>query len=246
MLSAYDPLSMIDDPRGAAIVLYNNRCNLRCPYCHNKDFTEGQNKDHDLEEIVAKLEKRKGIIDYVVISGGEPTFGNHDQTLELLPKIVEMGYKIKLDTNGTNPNILKQILDTGHVSYVAMDIKASFSDYTKLSCSKVIQDWPGSRIEKSFSIILEAIEDKTLTGYELRTTCVYPFVTVNAMNMIINALSLRLGTRKIPAWYLQKARLSETCLDINYPDMKALSIEEINTIKTCLEHSEIVDRVFIR
>ena len=119
--------SFVDFPATIAAVIFTSGCNLNCWYCHNRQLIDGKQEDYTLEEILAFLESRKGFIDGVVISGGEPTL-----QLDLLDVILNLksrGFKVKLDTNGTNPNVLRKVLP--HLDYVAMDVKNSLQNYHK-------------------------------------------------------------------------------------------------------------------
>ncbi len=116
-------LTLLDFPGYVACTLFTKGCNMRCPFCHNATLvTEAQSrKMYKNEEILAFLKKRAGVLDGVAITGGEPTLmtGLYDFMVE----VKKLGYKIKLDTNGTRPEILKQLVYGGLLDYVAMDIK---------------------------------------------------------------------------------------------------------------------------
>ncbi len=116
--------SLVDYPGKIAAVLFTRGCNFRCPYCHNSDLLVKTNRGEtvDIEEILNYLELRKSFLDAVVISGGEPTL--NEALIEDLQRIKEMGYLLKLDTNGSNCHMLEQLLERELLDYVAMDIKA--------------------------------------------------------------------------------------------------------------------------
>jgi pyruvate formate lyase activating enzyme len=117
--------SLVDYPGEIATVLFTRGCNMRCPYCHNADLLirtrENQKNDHDLAIILEFLKERHGFIDAVVISGGEPTL--HPELISDIEQIKALGFKVKLDTNGTNPEMLAQLLERNLLDYVAMDVK---------------------------------------------------------------------------------------------------------------------------
>jgi pyruvate formate lyase activating enzyme len=160
--------SLIDFPGKISCVLFTSGCNFKCPYCHNPDLARGHVKKSFVlkeENIYDFLEKRKGFLDGVVISGGEPTL--HQDLSTICNNIKKMGYPIKLDTNGSRPEILVQLIRNRCVDYIAMDIKTDPSAYPR----------DISRNENTESI-LESIVLIMAAGipYEFRTTCIKPFV----------------------------------------------------------------------
>ncbi len=125
-----EKLSMVDFEGHLCATVFTSGCNFRCPFCHNADLVNGTNLTEISEqEFFDFLKKRKGILDSVCVSGGEPTLW-HDLP-EFIKKIKDMGYLVKLDTNGTNPTMLKKLIGEKLIDYVAMDIKNSQSAYTK-------------------------------------------------------------------------------------------------------------------
>ena len=122
-IAAFQKLTLLDFPGTVACILFTNGCNFRCPFCHNKDLVlPGEDMAFvDENEILDYLAKRKGILEGVNITGGEPML--HADLPELLQKIKALGYKIKVDTNGTRPEMLKKVVQGGLVDYIAMDIK---------------------------------------------------------------------------------------------------------------------------
>ncbi|MEA1962565.1 MAG: anaerobic ribonucleoside-triphosphate reductase activating protein [Bacillota bacterium] len=132
--------SLLDYPGEIATVLFTRGCNLRCPFCHNPDLLIKPKNPLpppiDLEEVLDFLQERKGFLDAVVITGGEPTL--HEELRDDIRRIKEMGYLLKLDSNGSNPMMLERLLNEKLLDYVAMDIKASI-DYKKYqqACGKL-------------------------------------------------------------------------------------------------------------
>ena len=156
--------SLIDFPGKVACVLFLKGCNFSCPYCHNPELVKdnGNPSLTYLEEgIYGFLEKRKGLLDGVVISGGEPTLQ------EGLPfaceKIKNMGFSIKLDTNGSRPGMIGRLVKEGLVDYIAMDIKTDPTDYAQVVNGR----FQSSSLLTSVRIIMESS-----IAYEFRTTCV--------------------------------------------------------------------------
>ena len=160
-----DKLSLLDYEDKVSVVLFSHACNFRCPFCHNGESVLNSNNEIPFEEILAYLKTRIGLVDAVVFSGGEPTL---EPDLEVKIKAVKsLGFLIKLDTNGTNPELLEKLLDDGVVDYVAMDIKNSPSLYAQTSGVKSVNL---DNIKKSISIIMKKAPD-----YEFRTTLVKEF-----------------------------------------------------------------------
>ena len=121
-------MTLLDFPGHVACTVFLGGCDLRCPYCHNYELATGQAPAvMDEEELFAFLAKRKGLLDGVAITGGEPCL--HRDLPEFIAKICELGFPVKLDTNGTHPAVLREVLEQGLVEYVAMDVKNSPSKY---------------------------------------------------------------------------------------------------------------------
>ena len=168
--------SLIDYPGKNSCVLFFAGCNFSCPYCHNPNLI----KDKWLRSCFVDngsafnfLKERKGFLDGVVISGGEPTIQKN--LFSFCKKIKQIGYPIKLDTNGSRPQVLKRLIKEGLVDYIAMDIKTDLSHYSPL-------------IKKNYNLdsILASIQNIMVSAmdYEFRTTCVKPFVDANTIRNI--------------------------------------------------------------
>jgi len=168
--------SLIDYPGKVSCVLFCSGCNFHCPYCHNPELVKMEGtggSGPDVKKIDAFLQSRKGLLDGVVLSGGEPTI--QKDIIFLCKKIRNMGYSIKLDTNGSRPQVLKRLISEGLVDYIAMDIKTDPDHYSPL-----IKDNLNPRhILTSISTIMESD-----LAYEFRTTCVKPFVDPNIIEKI--------------------------------------------------------------
>lgn len=168
-------LTLLDFPGKVACTVFLNGCDFRCPYCHNYDLAEGRAPAlMEGEELLAFLKKRTGLLDGVAITGGEPCL--HQGLPELIRKIRDLGFAIKLDTNGCHPGFLSGLLEEGLLDYVAMDIKNSPEKY---ALTTGLADPAGgeqkkkpdlSSIRKSISVIMDSGVD-----YEFRTTAVREF-----------------------------------------------------------------------
>ncbi len=156
-ISKFIKNSMIDFPRRIACVAFTNGCNWKCWYCQNSQLL--QETEDKTDELFEFLSQRKGWIDGVVICGGEPTI--HNDLPQIIRKIKEMGFDVKLDTNGTNSTMLKELVEQKLIDYVAMDIKASFSKLSEITLNNTKFD----EVEKSINFLLE-----NKVEYEFRTT----------------------------------------------------------------------------
>lgn len=151
--------SFIDYPDKISTVLFTGGCNFRCPYCHNGPIVNNQGEDITEEYVSQFLSKRKKMLDAVCISGGEPTL--HKELYDFIVKIKGLGYLVKLDTNGTNPIILRRLISEGLLDYVAMDIKAPINKYREVTKA----DLDYGNVKASIDIIMNSGID-----YEFRTT----------------------------------------------------------------------------
>jgi len=167
-IGGFLPQSLIDYPGKIAAVIFTQGCNFCCGYCHNPELVLPKcfNPILDENEILHTISERAGWLDAIVVTGGEPTI--HVDLPDFLNRLKNTGLLIKLDTNGSNPKMLKTILDNQLVDYVAMDIKNLFtpSAYGKVigveNCDKLLES-----IKQSFEMI-KASKIET----EFRTTCI--------------------------------------------------------------------------
>ena len=157
-------LTLLDYPGKVACTVFLSGCNLRCPYCHNPGLVlpeQSEGSEIPEAEVLSFLERRKGKLDGVCITGGEPTL--QPELPEFLEKLRRLGYAVKLDINGTNPAMLKALLQERVLDYVAMDIKNSPSRYAE-TCGGI--DCL-SRVQESAALLMDGTVD-----YEFRTTAV--------------------------------------------------------------------------
>ena len=187
LISGLEKCSFVDYPGKLAAVVFLKGCNMNCGYCHNQELLQ---KDAALPEInedqfFSFLNRRKNLLDAVVVTGGEPTL--NDRLPEFIRRIKKSGFFVKLDTNGTNPGMVRGLIDEGLLDYVAMDVKTELSQYNKLC--RVLVD-TGS-IVKTINLLLGSVID-----YEFRTT-VYPGLSESNLYNLAELLS---GARK---WVLQ-------------------------------------------
>ncbi len=157
-------LTLLDYPDKIACTVFLGGCNFRCPFCHNSSLISVNESESEVsyDELMTFLKKRVGTLDGVAITGGEPLINDDIETL--LRDIKDLGYSVKLDTNGSFPSRLKYLIENGLVDYVAMDIKNSPEKYA-LTCGKKIMDLSG--VTESINYLL-----KGNVPYEFRTTVV--------------------------------------------------------------------------
>lgn len=176
-----------------------------CPYCHNPELAQGKNEDDSLipqDEILSFLKTRIGKLDGVVITGGEPTL--HKDLPEFIKEIKNLSFAVKLDTNGTNPQMLKYLIEEKLVDYVAMDIKAPIKKYSEVVCAKVDAD----NILRSIEILKNSDID-----YEFRTTVVKSQLTpqdFEEIGKMISGANKYYLQRFVPTKTLNKSYLSKT------------------------------------
>ena len=160
-----DKFSLLDYDEKVSVVLFSPACNFRCPFCHNGDSVLNSNTPIPCEEIYQFLKTRAGLIDAVVFTGGEPTL--MPELIERIREVKALGFLIKLDTNGTNPDTIGQLLDENLLDYIAMDIKNSEERYAwTAGCTRINME----KIKKSIQII-----ENSGINYEFRTTLVNEF-----------------------------------------------------------------------
>lgn len=167
--SGFQKLTLLDFPEKTACTLFTAGCNFRCPFCHNAALvTHIDNTNFFTEEYVLDyLKKRVGILDGVCITGGEPLM--HKDLHEFIKKVKDLGYLVKLDTNGSYPERLAALIDSGLIDYVAMDIKNSKEKYLiTADCTKLQL----SDVEKSVELLKTGKID-----FEFRTTVVKEYHT---------------------------------------------------------------------
>ena len=211
-ISGLQKLTLLDYPGHLAATLFLDASNFRCPFCHNRGLVLQSEDGWFLEDEVLKfLKKRAGMLDGVCISGGEPTL--HRDLPALIGRVKELGYDVKLDTNGTNPDMLRELLNENLLDYIAMDVKAGRGNYAAAAgiqaenseslpfSPKADRNGFLSRIQRSIDIIRNSETD-----YEFRTTVVKGIHTDNDFRDIAQWLA---GSRR---FFLQSFRDCDTIL----------------------------------
>lgn len=207
-------LTLIDFPGKLAATIFINGCNFRCPFCYNPNLVLPEKiSSFNQEEIFSFLNRRKGMIDGVVICGGEPTI-NKDLK-EVVKRIKEMGFAVKLDTNGSKPDILDDLISQDLLDYISMDIKAPKEKYETLSGHKIDL----ARIQESIDILKEG-----KTDYEFRTT-VIPLLLEKE-----DILSIAQWIRPAKKYFLQQFR-AENNLNPEFKKLNPYSLEYLVDIQ---------------
>jgi len=158
--------SLLDYPDKISAIIWTVGCNFRCPFCYNRDIVEGKTEIIPEEEVLSFLKKRKGLLEGLVITGGEPLL--HKDITDFLEKVKKLGYPIKIDTNGSFPEKLKELIDKKLVDYISMDVKAPKNKYSQLTGKKI----DIKKIQKSIKLIQNSDID-----YEFKTTFVPTLLT---------------------------------------------------------------------
>ena len=219
LIGGVEKTSLLDYPEKLTAVVFTIGCNFRCGYCHNPELIKLREDSKILDEadLFTYLEKRKGLLDAVTITGGEPTL--QPDLYDFIKKVKNIGYLVKLDTNGTNPEVLEKLLAENLLDYIAMDIKNSIENYNKVVRNFTTQE----KILKSIDLIMNSGVD-----YEFRTTVLKSLISLNDFEKIGETIK---GAKK---YFIQKfiptKILNENLMnEINY------SSEEFENIKTKME-----------
>ncbi|NTW61754.1 anaerobic ribonucleoside-triphosphate reductase activating protein [Candidatus Saccharibacteria bacterium] len=175
IIGGIQKLSLIDYPGHSAAVIFTVGCNFRCGYCHDAELVlpERHPTAMPIEDVFNFLQKRQGKLDAVVVCGGEPTI--HDDLPEFIHSIKQLGFLVKLDSNGTRPDMLSKIIANNDVDFIAMDIKGPLWKYSTIASRPV----DGDAIKNSISLIIKSGVD-----HEFRTTVVKELLDVKDFDEI--------------------------------------------------------------
>lgn len=225
-IRGFNKLSLVDFNGKIGCTIFLGNCNFKCSFCHNSILVDKYNDEPEIsfEDILQYLEKRRGIIEAVCITGGEPTL---DCDLpKMLLEIKKRGYFIKLDTNGSNYLILKELIENKLVDYVAMDVKHSLCKYNEITNVNVDLE----NIKNSITYLINGKID-----YEFRTTLVSEY---HSLEDIINMREILQGAKRI---YLQKFINNPNCFDNS---LNCVNEELANKYKDVLK--EKINEVYLR
>lgn len=224
MIGGLQKVTLLDFPGKVACTVFLTGCNLRCPYCHNPDLvlTKDNGKYISEKEFFEFLLSRKGKLDGVCITGGEPML--YPSLPDLIRRIREMGFLVKLDSNGTAPEILKPLLREKLLDYVAIDIKNAPSQYAETCGADVIE-----YVEKSVALLKSSNID-----YEFRTTVCHPFHSPKCMEEIGRWL------RNAKRYYIQPFVDSGNLLGSGVSVMTKSELETLlNAVKSYIPAAEL-------
>jgi len=210
--------TLVDYPGKVAATVFTLGCNFRCPYCHNPELVLPElikNQPQIAEkDILDFLKERQGLLQALCITGGEPTL--QPDLISFLEKVKDLGYLIKLDSNGSNPEILQEIIKKKLVDYLAMDVKTTLEKYPLVTLNQV----PKENIQKSINLIKNSDLD-----YEFRTTVAPEIVTKEDIFQIIDLI------KPAQAYFLQPFKGIKT-LDPRFSQLKGIPEEELKEIIT--------------
>jgi pyruvate formate lyase activating enzyme len=224
VIKGLEKLSLSDFPGYLSCVVFTPGCSLACPFCHNRELVKNSPKLKVIseKEVFEFLDKRKGILEGVVVTGGEPTL--QPGLLKFLKEVKNLGYKTKLDTNGTKPSVLEKILKLNLADFIAIDVKTTLgtSEYKKLG------------LKSSLSPILRSLKlaSQFDVPLELRTTVVPKLHQPKTIEKLARRLSKLFGDqikKSQVKWVLQTFRPG-TCLDEKYNDENPYSKSEMKNI----------------
>ena len=194
-ISGLEKLTLTDYPGHIACILFTQGCNFKCPFCQNSPLLEYKEGIIPEEDVFEYLNKRKKQLEGVVVSGGEPTI--QKDLVSFITRVKELGLKVKLDTNGSNPMVLQELLDKNLLDYVAMDIKNVLSKYNPIiGCKTNIKN-----IEKSINILKNSKID-----FEFRTTIMKEHHSIEDIKKICELVD---GHK----YFLQNYQESENVID---------------------------------
>ncbi len=200
-LFGLEKLSLVDFDGKVAATVFTGTCNFRCGFCHNAPLVVGVNALPTLseEEVFSYLKKREGIIEGVCVTGGEPTL--QKDLPAFCEKLKNLGVAVKVDTNGTNPQTVKSLVDNGLVDYFAVDVKNDKANYAKIIG---FNEYDTTKVEKTVEYLLSGV-----IPYEFRTTLIKEYHTAQNIKAIAEWIK---GAEK---YFLQKFKLTENCLTQN-------------------------------
>ncbi len=221
LIGGFQKTSLIDYPKRIAAIVFTYGCNFRCHYCHNPELVRGIEKIADEQSILNFLDTRKGKLDGVVVTGGEPCLQR--DLPEFLKRIKDKGFSVKLDTNGSKFEMLETVVLKGLVDYIAMDIKAPLTKYKRI----IDTDIDIKEVQNSIELIMECGID-----YEFRTTVVDDLLTVDDFEQIGKTIE---DAKK---YFLQKFVFSKV-LDENFKGAKTFNDNDLREVVKILRKYNI-------
>lgn len=214
-ISGLQKMTLLDYPGRIACTVFLGGCNFRCPFCHNGELLDSSAETiMDEQEFLEFLSKRRGLLDAVCVSGGEPTL--QPGLADFLEKIKAMGYLVKLDTNGSRPEVLKALISRNLLDYVAMDIKNSPHRYAQTAGVSIRSE----QLEESIRFLLREQVD-----YEFRTTVVAQLHDEESVLRMGQWMASLAQGEKVRRWFVQPFADRDTVLfaGLSAPDESQLT-----------------------
>ena len=213
LIGGLQKMTLIDYPDKIAATVFTVGCNFRCSFCHNPDIVKNGLATITEKEFFDFLSKRKKLLEGIVITGGEPTL--HRDLVDFISQIKDMGYLVKLDSNGTKPHVLKRLIKNDLIDYVAMDIKAPWSKYRDVVC----RETDVSKIKESVKILKEGNVD-----YEFRST-VLP--ELHSLDDLVKMARQIKGAKK---YYLQQFVAGDNLMDESFSQQRPYTKKQMNEV----------------
>ena len=213
LIGGLQKTTLIDYPDKVAATIFTIGCNFRCSFCHNPDIVKGIARVISSEQIFKFFEQRKNLLEAVCITGGEPLV--QSGIFSFIRKLKSMGYLIKLDTNGTKPDILQRLIDKKYVDYVAMDIKAPWKNYPKVTCRKIDLQ----KIKKSAIILKQGLVD-----YEFRST------VLPGLHSAEDIVSMARQVKGAKKYYLQQFRPEGKLVNADFAGQRAFGKKQLQEL----------------
>lgn len=217
------PTSLLDYPDHISTILFTQGCNFKCPYCHNSQLiTFISDTENLLEQAKELIENRKNLIEAVVITGGEPLMQDFNELVDLIKWIKKQGLKIKLDTNGSRPIELKELIDLNLLDYVAMDVKLSLESYSILGGEARMD------LKDKIKLSIDTLISSTIE-YEFRTTVVPKLHTETDIENIAKAI------KGADNYYIQNFKANENVYAPIWRNLKGFTPDELKKFKNIAE-----------
>jgi pyruvate formate lyase activating enzyme len=225
-LGGLQETSLLDYPGKICAIVWTVGCNFRCPFCYNPNMVYGKTENIPIDHVLSFLNKRKGKLDALSITGGEPLV--YEDLDLFIRKVKNLGFLVKIDTNGTFPHRLKPLLDENLVDYVSMDLKAPFKKYDQLAGVQVDTD----QIKKSIKLIMNTAQD-----YEFKTTVIPGLLEKKDIKTIASMIK---GAKR---YYLQQFKIdvpviNNELLAVTKPykkhDFEEMKKHASSLVKSCL------------
>jgi len=224
-IRGFQRTTLLDYPRRIAFTVFTSGCNFRCPYCYNRHLVlcPAELPLIDGEQLFSLLKKRRTVLDGVVICGGEPTLQRGLK--DFAKRVKELGFLVKLDTNGSHPGVLKELLDRGLLDFVSLDVKAPFGAAyrraTGVNCD-------GAEVLECMKILV-----KSRVNFELRTTVVPTLHSVEDLVDLAYQVSSFSSCSSPLRWYLQQFQPGG-CLDPSFDNINPYTRRELEEILTAV------------